>query len=120
MNTLSTLASRSRLITATIFGALALSFGAMSIAADNSDIPRTVVKYGDLNLSNPQGAATLYRRIDVAAHEVCDESYEAEDLDLWTEELVTACIHRAISNAVAKVGAQQLYVVYNAKNHRSR
>ena len=66
-----TLTNLPRLITTAIFGALALSCDAASIAADNSDVPQTVVKFGDLNLSNPQGAATLYSRIVAAAHEVC-------------------------------------------------
>ena len=71
MNTLITSTNPSRLISAAIFGALVLSWGTMSIAADDSDAHRAVVKFGDLNLSNPQGAAALYHRIWRAAVTVC-------------------------------------------------
>ena len=60
MNTLITSTNLSRLISTAIFGALTLSWGAMSVAADESDAPQVVVKFGDLNLSNPQGADALY------------------------------------------------------------
>lgn len=119
MKMLSTVTRRPRLITATIFGALALSFGVVSLAADSNDPPQEVVEFGDLNMQTLQGAETLYGRIEGAAHDVCEESYNYED-DVWTHEFLTACVHQAIANAVNKVGARQLYAVYNAKNHRSR
>ena len=53
MNTLITSTHLSRLISTAIFGALTLSWGATSIAADETEAPQVVVKFGDLNLSNP-------------------------------------------------------------------
>src|SRR5580658_927749 len=71
MKTLITSTHLPRRITTAIFGALAFGCGTLSIAADLSDVPQAVVKFGDLNLSNPQGAVTLYSRIVAAANEVC-------------------------------------------------
>ena len=71
MKTLMTSSNLPRWITTAIFAALTLTCGAVSIAADNSDVPQTLVKFADLNLSNPQGAITLYSRIAAAANRVC-------------------------------------------------
>lgn len=119
MKTPITLTNVPRLMTAAIFGALALGYGALSIAADNSDVPQTVVKFGDLNISNPQGAATLYSRISVAAHQVC-ESFDGDSRNLGSRALLGACIHKAIAGAVSKVGRPELFAVYRAKNHLAR
>lgn len=102
-----------------IFAALALGGSAMSIAADNSDVPHAVVKFGDLDLSSPQGAARLYSRIDAAAREVC-KPLDFNVRDLGTRTQVDACVHKAIADAVTKVAQPQLLAIYNAKNHQSR
>jgi UrcA family protein len=108
----------SRLLAAATFGALALSCGAGAAAARQTDVSQTVVKFGDLNLSNPQGAATLYRRIVVAAHEVCG-SFDVDSIDFAARALTNACVHKAIADAVTKVGQSELFAVYDAKNHQS-
>lgn len=117
MKTLFTSTHLSRLITTAIFGALALSGGAASIAADTSEVPQVVVKFGDLNLSNPQGAAKLYSRIATAAYEVC-KSFDINSRDLGSRARLTACLHKAIADAVTKVGQPELLAIYNAKNHQ--
>jgi UrcA family protein len=107
---------RSPRLAAGILSALTLCCSAVSVAADNTDVPRVIVKFGDLNLANPLGAATLYRRITVAAHEVC------KTLDPSNHGLGTAqqdlCIHKAIADAVTDVGHPELVAVYNSKNRR--
>ena len=115
MKTLSTCTNLSRLITTAIFGALVLGCGAVSVAADNSDVPQAVVKFGDLNLSNPRGAATLYNRITAAAHTVCTPF---ESRDLAARARLAVCVHKAITDAVTKVGQPELFAIYDAKNHR--
>jgi UrcA family protein len=113
-----TLTNLPRLITTAIFGALALSCGAVSIAADNSGVPQVVVKFGDLNLSNPQGAATLYHRIVAAAEKVCGSFV----IDSRLQESLSGpnhCVHKAVADAVSKVGQPELFAIYNAKNRRS-
>jgi UrcA family protein len=116
MNTLITSTNLSRLISTAIFGAIALSWGTMSIAADDSDAPQVVVKFGDLNLSNPQGAAALYHRISTAAVTVCGP----QDRSLASMSRAQTCVHKAITDAVAKVGRAELFAVYNAKNRQLR
>jgi hypothetical protein len=50
-------------IAAGLFGVLASSLTAMKTLADSLDAPQVTVKSGHLNVTNPQGAATLYVRI---------------------------------------------------------
>ncbi|MGH8291587.1 MAG: UrcA family protein [Steroidobacteraceae bacterium] len=116
MNTLITSTNLPRLIIPAILGALALSCGAVSSAADTS-MPRVVVKFGDLNLSNPEGAAALYGRIAYAADVVCD-SFSVDIRDHDTQDQVTGCVRKAIADAVNKVDRPELFAVYNGKNHR--
>ena len=102
------------LIATALLGTLACGYATV-IAAAGMETHSTVVKYGDLNLSNPQGAATLYHRIVAAAHQVCnyfddDRSFEQVRAN------VDACVHKAIVNAVTKVGRPELIAVYNANN----
>ena len=105
------------LIATAIFGALAFGCGAVSIAADRSDVPQAVVKFGDLNPSNPQGAATLYDRIIFAAHELC-RSFDADIRTIAPGQL-NACVHRAIADAVTKVGQPELIAVYNTRHRQT-
>ena len=118
MKTLIASAKLPRLVTTTIFGALALGCGALSIAADSSHVPQAVVKFGDLNLSNRQGAATLYNRIVAAAHEVC-KSFDMDIRDLASYPKLDACVHKAITDAVTKVGRPELFAVYNASHRQA-
>jgi UrcA family protein len=115
MKTLITSAKLPRLVTATIFGSFALGCSALSIAADRSDVPQAVVKFGDLNLATRQGAATLYNRIVAAAYEVC-KSFDTDIRYLSWHVQLDACVHQAIADAVTKVGQPELFAVYNARN----
>ncbi len=86
--------------------ALVLSGSILSIghAAPPSDVPTTVVKFGDLNTTGPAGKEELYRRLTRAAHSVCrslDPSDSAVKLQLTP--LYKACIDQAVSGAVAKI-----------------
>jgi UrcA family protein len=84
-------------------------------AADARDTVSQTVKYGDLILSNPEGAATLYRRIVAAANNVC--SSNDTDLRVLTSQVnLNGCIHKATMEAVTKVGHPELTAVYNSKN----
>jgi UrcA family protein len=103
-------------IATAIFSALALSFTAVSAAADSNPVRSSVVKFGDLNLSSPEGADTLYRRIRGAASNVCWLTTGADDP---AKTLVAGCIHKAVSDAVSKVNNPALFAVYNAKNKPS-
>jgi UrcA family protein len=108
----------SRVIKTAILGTLALSCGAVSMAADYHDVPTAVVKFGDLNLSNPQGALRLYSRIVAAANEVC-RPFAIDDRDLGSQARLKTCVHKATADAVSTVGRPELSAIYNAKNHQS-
>ncbi len=65
---------------------------------------RTVVQYGDLNINEKQGAATLLERINVAADTVCRPSHQMGAV----ESLVARCRSRAIHDAVTAVDSAEL------------
>jgi UrcA family protein len=117
MKTRMTTSNLPRRITTAIFVALAFTCGAVSIAADNSDVPQALVKFGDLNLSDPQGAITLYSRIAAAANTVC-KPFDIDSRNLGSRARLDACVHKAIANAVTKVNQPELFAAYNAKNHQ--
>jgi UrcA family protein len=93
------------LIATAIFGALASSFSAFSVADPNS----VTVNYADLNIASRSGALVLYERIRTAAQSAC--SY------FWfkTDGEEARCLQSTIANAVTKVNQPALSAVYNAK-----
>jgi UrcA family protein len=113
MNTMTPSPRLRGLIATAIFSALASSFTVVCAAADSTDAPSVVVKYGDLNVSSPQGAAALYGRIRVAAEAVCPHLDHA---DLQSKMHMDVCVDKAIADAVTKVDQPALLAVYNAKN----
>jgi UrcA family protein len=115
MNTITPSTRLRRLIAKALVSAIAASFTVVCAAADNTETVSVVVKYGDLNVSNPEGAATLYRRIAAAASTVCGP-YETDSWHLGSRARINACVHKAIADAVTKVGQPELIAVYNAKN----
>jgi UrcA family protein len=117
MNTVTPSTRLRGLIATAMVSALAPSFAVVCAAADRSDTASEIVKYGDLNVSDPQGAATLYRRIVAAAHNVCG-SDEIDSRLLGSRVRVEACVHQAIVDAVTRVGRPELIAAYNAKNRQ--
>jgi UrcA family protein len=95
------------LIATAIFGALAFSVSAVS-AADPSSASINV-KYADLNIASPSGAAVLYERIRTAALSACNYFWFKTDAD------EARCVQQTIANAVTKVNQPALSAVYNAK-----
>jgi UrcA family protein len=87
---------------------------AVSTAARAAEIPQVHVRYADLNVSSPAGAAVLYQRIRVAANQVCGTP---DQRDLSRLEQAKACTDKAIANAVAAVGNDMLTDLYQAKTH---
>jgi UrcA family protein len=103
-----------RLVAVAILGAVASGFTAVSLAGGSTVTRSVTVKYGDLNISDPDGAATLYGRITRAAQAVCRLPE-----DSFTSELaVLACEHKAIADAVTQVGHPELIAIYNSKNRQ--
>ena len=68
-------------------------------AVHADEIPTMTVKYGDLDLSRPEGAKALYGRLNHAAQSVC--SSLAGERNLVAKH--DACISKAVRDAVAHV-----------------
>ena len=102
-----------RLFAAAAVGAFATSLTVAAHANQSTDVPQVIVKYADLAVSTPQGAAALYHRIFAAAFTVCRP---LDDGSLRTKQLQEACIHQAVADAVAKVDEPALSAFYRTKN----
>ena len=114
MNTATQSTKLHRLTVTVLLSALALSFAAICPAGDATGANQTsIVKYADLNVSSPAGAAALYARISVAANGVCRA---LDGRDLASKTYFDRCVHKAISEAVSKVDQPALYSIYDAKN----
>jgi UrcA family protein len=83
--------------------------------ANGLDLREVTVKYGDLDVSRPEGAIVLYKRIRAAAKEVCSPDYYGFSASIQ----VDSCIDTSIAQAVAKVNQPALSAVLNAKRGRS-
>jgi UrcA family protein len=109
---------RSRgVLAASVLGAFAYSLGAVCTAAEPTNPPQTTVKYTDLNVSSPEGGSALYARIQRAARQVCGP---LDGRELTAKARMSACVHKAIADAVAKVGQPALFDAYNAHNGQSK
>jgi UrcA family protein len=113
MNTMTASIDLRRLVAIAILSAGALGFAAVS-AAGNTVTRSVTVQYGDLNIANPQGAEALYGRIARAAQQVCQMPEDG----IGNLAEVFKCEHKAIADAVTKVGHPELIAVYNAKNRQ--
>ena len=113
MNTMTQTIKLRRMSGTVLFSALALSFAAMCQAGDATGANQSTVKYADLNVSTPAGAAALYARINVAANRVCRP---LDGRDLASKTQLNRCVHKAIADAVSKVDHPALYSIYNAKS----
>jgi UrcA family protein len=115
MNTIS-ISNKFRTLTrVVIFSVVAAGSVAVCNAADD-DVPHEIVKYGDINLSSPQGAATLLARIQSAARRVCERS---EEMNLSAQAQAHACITKAVATAVSQVHQPTLTALYNSKNGKT-
>jgi UrcA family protein len=113
MNTLTAASRLPGLLATAIFGALALSLSAFPAANAGEEPVTLTVKFGDLNVSKPRGAAVLYDRIRTAAESLCSFYWFKSDSDQ------NRCVQGAIANAVVKINEPALFAVYNAKNKPS-
>ena len=95
--------------------AVASSLAAVCAAADSNELPSVVVKFADLNLSNPEGVTVLYRRINAAARDVC-KSYDIRSGSSVFPGSADPCVRKAIQDAVNKVGHPALLALYNARH----
>jgi UrcA family protein len=73
------------------------------------------VRYSGLDLSSPQGALELYKRIRYAAREACGFS---EPRELARLEHFQECVDHAITQAVEKVKSPRVTEIHEAQTQR--
>jgi UrcA family protein len=97
-----------------IAAATLITVAAFAGAAANAEdaVPSQAVKYGDLNLSSAQGAATLYKRIEAAARGVCPPANGRQIDQIASQK---SCYDQAIARAVRQVNSSTLSAYYSAK-----
>jgi UrcA family protein len=100
------------LIAASLFCVLSSGLAALPAAADSFEPLKVTVKFGDLDISHPQGAAVLYLRIRAAAQDVCSP---LDGSGLSAKMHMDACVKKAVADAVTKVDKPALFAVYSAK-----
>jgi UrcA family protein len=66
------------------------------------DARSETVRFADLNINNSSGVKILYRRLNIAANNVCRELEPGRSLALVAPH--RACVHAALSKALADVG----------------
>jgi UrcA family protein len=86
---------------------------AISATPKGASIP---VHYQDLDLSKPQDAKVLYRRISIAARRVCNPpgTNDLAQLAKYSE-----CYDTAVTNAVTSVNQQTLTALHQSRAQRS-
>jgi|SRR5882724_238318 len=90
--------------------------GAAACAATHDDAPTVAVSYQDLDISTPNGAQMLYRRIQSAALKVCGE---VQARDFARSRAQRACYANAVASAVDTVNQPQLSAVHRIRTTRS-
>lgn len=84
----------------------AMAAGAATL---ESDVPSVAVKYDAQSLTTDTGVQQLYRRIRVAAEQVCPEETVR---DLGANARVQACRAKAVALAIQHIGNTRLAVRY--------
>lgn len=82
-----------------------------------TDVSTRVVRYADLDLSSPAGAAALYARIEAAARDVCPV---AIDRQLASVGPARRCTEAALARAIADVNATALTNYHLARTGQNR
>jgi UrcA family protein len=88
-----------------------------AIASDTViEQPMTAVSFADLNLNSAAGVATLYRRIEHAADQVCDYPRETRQIKITVD--LRTCKAKATERAVRQVGSPALNALHLARTGR--
>jgi UrcA family protein len=74
------------------------------------------VRYSDLDLSSPQGALVLYKRIKFAAHEACGYTPPQELARLARYQ---ECVDHAVTRAIEKVKSARVSAIHEAEIQRA-
>jgi UrcA family protein len=82
---------------------------AASPASPASDVPTVVVKYSRESLATDEGVHALYRRITLAAKQVCPESSMRS---LGIQRKVEQCRNQAIARAIGQIDNSRLAALH--------
>ena len=104
-----------RILALSVMFAAATLTQAATPASD--DAPTVRVHYQDLDLSTEHGAATLYKRIEGAAKQVCPPT---NVMSARNAKVAQQCVAKAIERAVADVNSPQLARLSAARTHRTQ
>jgi UrcA family protein len=94
--------------------AAALTANLASAATADDGARQAVVKYSDLDLSQPNDARRLYRRIKQAAREVCENNPQSQ-LELLRR--YKECMAKAVNDAVGQVQSTQVAAIHRSDMH---
>jgi UrcA family protein len=83
-----------------------------SLTKGADDLPTVVVKYGDLDLSNPAAREMLFNRLKNAAKAVCAPF---DGAGLARRQVFDACVAHAIAGAVIQTNAPAMAALYTEK-----
>ena len=102
-----------RVIGTALVIAAASMIAAVASAKGNDGRVSTVVRYGDLDLSQSADVVRLYGRLKYASEKVC---YRTDDYkDLRMKKLQADCIEGALNRAVASVNEPKLTQLHAAE-----
>jgi UrcA family protein len=76
-------------------------------------IPKETVKFQDLNIDSPAGAAALYQRLHAAAQHVCFADWDKDPVKVQRAE---GCAMEAESRAVSQLNFAELTAYYQMKS----
>jgi len=88
----------------------AAGIGAASAAASDEDVPSVVVKFRSDNLLTDSGARTVYRKIVLAAEQVCPQSGGSA----LQSPAVLQCRAQSITRAVMKINNSKLAAIHES------
>jgi UrcA family protein len=92
-------------------GIAAIGFATVAMVAQADEAPARTVRYSDLNLNTPAGAAVLYKRIKNAAEQVCGDLNSRQLAEVAAAK---ACVQNGVYAGVRSVNNAQLTNEYNA------
>jgi UrcA family protein len=97
--------------------ALALLGPAAVQASTGNDVPTVRVSHADLDLAQPQGAATMLKRLDRASMSVCGASTFSLG---QVKDAVRAsdCYHQSLDRAVTSLAAPTVTAIYRDRVQR--
>jgi UrcA family protein len=102
-------------VSALLMGITAVGIAASARAGESAvqavGVTRVVVRYGDLDLTSPEGARTLYARLGSAASKACGG--EPGTRDLLSRMSYQDCRSTALDHAVNRIGSSQLQALHD-------